>query len=83
MTSTSSSLISCWRLLLRSWYRARRLDVAALEPLPAVTQVHMAPAQIAGLAWPAARPELMVDESEILRPLQPEGFDDELSFFGV
>ena len=59
------------------------LHMTPLEPLPTVTQVHVVPAQVAGLGWPAARPKLMVDKCEILRPLQPEAFDDELAFLGT
>jgi hypothetical protein len=57
------------------------LHMTPLKPLPTVTQVYVAPAQVAGLARPAARPKLMVDEGEIVGPLQPKAFDDELPFF--
>jgi hypothetical protein len=58
------------------------LDTAPLDPLPAIAKVDLAPAQVAGLARPAAGPKLVIHESKTLRSLEPKAFDDQLPLPG-
>src|SRR5438046_2640928 len=57
------------------------LNAALFDLLPAIPQIDIDPAECAGFAWPATRPELMKHKRVVVRPFKPEGLEDQFALF--